>query len=53
MEGSFQEVNTTTEEVSFEWRSLVHVDLAISYVAPNTTEVAGDGLTKDTAWDYL
>jgi hypothetical protein len=53
MEGVFQEVDTMTEEVMFEWHSLDFVDPAASYVLPNTTDVSGDGLTKDTAWDYL
>jgi len=53
LEGSFQEVNTTTREVLFDWRSLDHVDPSLSYVIVNSTEVSGDGLTKDTAWDYL
>ena len=53
MEGVFQEVNTVTSEVLFEWHSLDFVDPSASFVLPNTTDVSGDGLTKDTAWDYL
>lgn len=53
LEGRFQEVNVTTREVIFDWRSLDHVDPSLGYVAENSTEVSGDGLTKDTAWDYL
>ncbi|MCJ1386068.1 hypothetical protein MMC17_009193 [Xylographa soralifera] len=53
MEGVFQEVDTMTSDVLFEWRSLSHVDPSESYVLPNTTDVSGDGLTKDTPWDYF
>jgi hypothetical protein len=53
MEGCFQEVDTVTKDIIFDWRSLGHVDPSLSFVNPNTTEVSGDGLTKDTAWDYL
>lgn len=53
MEGCFQEVDTTTKQIIFDWRSLGHVDPSLSFVNPNTTDVSGDGLTKDTAWDYL
>ena len=53
MEGVFQEVDTMTSEVLFEWRSLDFVDPSAGFVPPNTTDVSGDGLTKDTAWDYL
>ena len=53
LEGSFQEVNTGTQEILFDWRSLSYVDPSLGYVAPNTTNVSGDGLTQDTAWDYM
>ncbi|MCJ1367546.1 hypothetical protein MMC16_006680 [Acarospora aff. strigata] len=53
LEGSFQEVNTGTQEILFDWRSLSYVDPSLGYVAPNTTNVSGDGLTQDTAWDYI
>ena len=53
LQGVFQEVDTETNEVLFEWKSLDHVDPSAGYVLPNTTDVSGDGQTKDTAWDYL
>ncbi|MCJ1479680.1 hypothetical protein MMC13_008366 [Lambiella insularis] len=53
MEGAFQEVDTLTSKVLFEWRSLDFVDPSASYVLPNTTDVSGDGLTKNSAWDYF
>ena len=54
MKGVFQEVNTVTSEVVFEWHySLEFVDPSATFVLPNTTDVSGDGLTQDTAWDYL
>ena len=50
---AFQEVEVETGRVLFEWKSVDHVEPSASYVLPNTTDVSGDGLTKDTAWDYL
>ena len=49
----FQEVDVDTSEVLFQWGSLDYVQPSASYVLPNTTDVSGDGTTKDTAWDYL
>lgn len=53
VESIFQEVNVSTSEVIFEWRSLDHVDLAESVVGPSASDTSGDGLTKDTPWDYF
>ena len=53
MEGIFQEVDVQTQAVLFEWHSLDHVDPSLSYILPKTTEVSGDGVTKNTAYDYL
>ncbi|KAI9833769.1 MAG: hypothetical protein M1819_003502 [Sarea resinae] len=53
MESIFQEVNVTTSEVIFEWRSLDHVDPSDSYTLPGSTDTSGDGLGKGTPWDYF
>lgn len=52
-DGIFQEVDVETGELIFEWRSFDHVDLHESWVPPATTEISGDGSTKDTPWDYF
>jgi len=52
-QGVFQEVNVTTGEVLFEWFSSNHVDISDSRVAPHSSDVAGDGLTPHSAWDYF
>ena len=49
----FQEVDVETGELLFEWRASDHIELSESLVAPSETEVAGDGRTKDTPWDYF
>ncbi|KAK5159162.1 hypothetical protein LTR04_005018 [Oleoguttula sp. CCFEE 6159] len=53
LEGVFQEVNVTDGSIIFEWMSLNHVDPSASYVAPNTTDTSGNGLSASTAWDYF
>jgi hypothetical protein len=52
-QGVFQEIDTDTGEVIFEWKSIDHVDVHDSYIQPNSTDVSGDGLTAATAFDYL
>lgn len=52
-QGVFQEVNITTGEVLFEWFSSNHVDVQDSRVPPHSSDVAGDGLTPHSAWDYF
>lgn len=52
-EGIFQEVDVDTNELLFEWRSLDHVSPQESWVPPASTEISGDGSTKDTPWDYF
>jgi hypothetical protein len=52
-EGIFQEVDIESGAVIFEWRSLDHIDPSESFVPPDTTEISGDGLTKETPWDYI
>lgn len=49
----FQEVETQTSKVLFQWSALDHVDPSLSYILPNTTDVSGTGETKDSPWDYL
>ncbi|KAK5115058.1 hypothetical protein LTR62_001755 [Meristemomyces frigidus] len=53
LEGMFQEVNVASGEVLFEWYSTNHVDPSMTVIAPNTTDVGGDGLTPHTAFDYF
>ena len=52
-ESVFQKIDIATGTVLFEWRSLDHVPVYLSQVLPGTTDVSGDGLTKETSWDYL
>ncbi|KAI9670132.1 MAG: hypothetical protein M1817_004469 [Caeruleum heppii] len=51
--GLVQEMDIKTGEVLFEWNSLDHVPLDAGLVAPNTTEVVGNGTTREAAWDYF
>ena len=53
LESVFQEVETDTSKVLFEWRSLDHVDPSAAYTLPGTTDVSGDGLSKWSPWDYF
>ena len=53
LQSYFQEVDVDTSDVLFQWASLDYVPPSASYILPETTDVAGDGATKDTAWDYL
>jgi hypothetical protein len=52
-QGMFQEVNTTTGDVIFEWHSIDHVPLSTSYVRPGESEVAGNGTSAPSGWDYF
>jgi hypothetical protein len=49
----FQDVNIETGNVNFEWHALDWVPTNMSFVPPRSSDIAGDGLTNDTAWDYL
>ena len=49
----FQEINITDGSVIFEWSALANVDPFSSYVYPKTSDIAGDGLGPQTAWDWL
>ena len=51
--GIFQEIDLGTGNVNFEWQSIDHVPVTASFVLPGTTDISGDGLTEDAAWDYL
>ena len=53
LNGAFQEIDIATGAVLFEWNSLDHVPVTLSQVMPGTTDISGNGLTTDTAWDYL
>lgn len=53
MESIFQEVNTTSGEVIFEWRSLDHVEPGASDTLPDTTDTSGSGLSAHHPWDYF
>ncbi|KNG91401.1 hypothetical protein ANOM_000431 [Aspergillus nomiae NRRL 13137] len=53
MDGVFQEINITSGEVLFEWRSLDHVSISETYTPIRLNSVVGDGLSNATAWDYF
>ncbi|KJK67532.1 Arylsulfotransferase ASST [Aspergillus parasiticus SU-1] len=53
MDGVFQEINITTGDVLFEWRSLDHVGISETYTPIRLNPVVGDGLSNATAWDYF
>ncbi|KAE8320792.1 ASST-domain-containing protein [Aspergillus sergii] len=53
MDGVFQEINITTGDVLFEWRSLDHVGISETYTPIRLNTVVGDGLSNATAWDYF
>ncbi|KAE8411958.1 ASST-domain-containing protein [Aspergillus pseudocaelatus] len=53
MDGVFQEINITSGEVLFEWRSLDHVGISETYTPIRLNTVVGDGLSNATAWDYF
>jgi len=53
MNSIFQEIDVSTGNLLFEWRSLDHVLPWTTYVYPKTSDVAGDGLGAQSPWDYL
>ena len=53
LDNKFQEVNTSTGAVLFEWSALANVDPFQSYVLPRGSDIAGDGLGPQSAWDFL
>lgn len=52
-EGVFQEVDIESGKLLFEWKSLDHIPPSESFVLPGTTEISGDGYTRDSPWDYF
>lgn len=53
MDSIFQEINMTDGSVIFDWSSLNNVDPYTSYVYPKSSDISGDGLGPQTAWDYF
>ncbi|GIK01784.1 hypothetical protein Aspvir_005825 [Aspergillus viridinutans] len=53
IDGVFQEVDITTGEVLFEWKSLDYVPLSATLAPLRLDAVVGDGLTNGSAWDYF
>lgn len=49
----FQEVELGTNKLLFEWSSLDHVETSASYIAPNSTDSSGSGLSPSEPWDYF
>ncbi|KAB8339276.1 hypothetical protein FH972_022209 [Carpinus fangiana] len=52
-DGMFQEINVATGKVVFQWNALNHIDPFTSYVYPKGSDVAGDGLSPQTPWDFF
>lgn len=52
-DGVFQEINVTSGQVLFSWSALEHLDPYTSYVYPKGSDVAGDGLSPNTPWDWV
>ncbi|KAG4429769.1 hypothetical protein IFR05_014747 [Cadophora sp. M221] len=50
LDSMFQEVNITSGELLFEWRSLDHILPELTYHVLNISE---EGQTSETAWDYF
>lgn len=51
--GIVQEIELATGNVNFEWQTIDHVPVTASYVLPGTTDISGNGLSQNSAWDYL
>jgi hypothetical protein len=49
----FQEIDVESGELVFEWRALDHIAPSFSYTCISCTDTSGDGLTRDTPWDYF
>lgn len=55
-QGSFQEIDIASGNVTFQWNSLDYVAVTETYVYagnPGSNAIAGDGKSNNTAWDYL
>lgn len=49
----FQEIDVETGELLFEWRALDHIAPSFSYTCIDCTDTSGNGLSRDTPWDYF
>lgn len=49
----FQEIDVETGELLFEWRALDHIAPNFSYTCIDCTDTSGDGMTRDTPWDFF
>ncbi|KAF2658149.1 hypothetical protein K491DRAFT_690496 [Lophiostoma macrostomum CBS 122681] len=49
----FQEIDVDSGELIFEWRALDHIAPSFSYTCVDCTDTSGDGLTRDTPWDFF
>ncbi|KAH6637526.1 ASST-domain-containing protein [Boeremia exigua] len=49
----FQEIDVETGELLFEWRALDHIAPSFSYTCIDCTDTSGNGLTRDTPWDFF
>lgn len=49
----FQEIDVETGELLFEWRALDHIAPSFSYTCIDCTDTSGDGMTRDTPWDFF
>lgn len=49
----FQHIDLDTNRLIFEWSPLDHISLNESLVLMSSSEVAGDGLTPTTPWDFF
>ena len=53
MNNFFQRIEIGSNRLLFEWSAIDHVLPNETFVAPNSTEVSGDGLGATTPWDYF
>ena len=49
----FQEIDVESGELLFEWRALDHIAPSFSYTCIDCTDTSGNGLTRDTPWDFF
>lgn len=49
----FQEIDVETGELLFEWRALDHIAPSFSYTCIDCTDTSGNGMTRDTPWDFF
>ena len=53
MDCYFQKLEIGTNRLLFEWSALDHVSISETTVAPNSTEVSGNGLSSTLPWDWF